>query len=106
MGRGASPWYAGAITLEYNAALDRAEVPVRRRERPVREVLALLAVPGAKEPPAIHRDPIRGRGVGGSRVACVTVPGATSPWLIDRGPLRGQVQNSAAPQASLSPRSR
>jgi len=26
--RGASPWYAGAITLEYNAALNRAEVPL------------------------------------------------------------------------------
>ena len=58
--RGASPWYAGAITLEYNAALKRAEVPVRRRERLVREGLALFAVPRAREPLANNRDPIRG----------------------------------------------
>ena len=29
--RGVSPWYAGAITLEYNAALNRAEVPLPGR---------------------------------------------------------------------------
>ena len=29
---GASPWYAGAITLEYNSALNRAEVPLQKRE--------------------------------------------------------------------------
>ena len=30
--RGASPWYVGAITLIYNAALNRAEVPLPGRE--------------------------------------------------------------------------
>ena len=84
--RGVSPWYAGATTLKYNAALYRAEVPLRRRERRVRKGLALFAVPGANEPSAIDRDPDRGRGVGESRVACVMVPGATSPWLLTVAP--------------------
>jgi hypothetical protein len=30
--RGASPWYAGALTLEYKSALNRAEVPLPGRE--------------------------------------------------------------------------
>jgi len=30
--KGVSPWYARAITLKYNAALNRAEVPLPGRE--------------------------------------------------------------------------
>jgi hypothetical protein len=102
--RGASPWYAGAITLEYNAALKRAEVPVRGRQRLVREGLALFAVPGAREPLAINRDPIRGRGVGG-RSCCVRRGSrGNEPLAIDHGPVRGRVQNSATPKRASNGR--
>ena len=59
----------------------------RGRRCLVREGLALVAVPGAREPLVMNRDPIRGRGVGGEGpVACVVVPGATSPWLFTATP--------------------
>ncbi len=84
--RGASPWYAGAITLEYNSALKRAKVPVRGRQRLVREVLALFAVAGAREHLLFTATPFGAKAWGKGRVACVVVPGATSPWLFTADP--------------------